>query len=76
VYAEEGIGDAELFGAFVENAQLLIIGMQIEAAPTVGNRVGAQRRSYWSFPRGAAGAARSCSTLRSRRCSAPGSDAP
>src|SRR5271170_2233502 len=37
--AEVGIGDTESAGAFAQNAQLLVIGMQVEAVPAVGNRI-------------------------------------
>ncbi len=55
VHAKEGIADAEFFGAFVENAQLLVVRVQIEAAPTIGNRVHPQRRAAASAQRGRRG---------------------
>ncbi len=70
VHAKKGIADAELLRPLVQDAQLLIIRMQIEAAPAIGNRVRARSSRGARLPAPAPARRVRVRLLRIRRCNA------
>src|SRR5450432_1692225 len=51
MHAKKRVGDAEFLRALVEDAQLLIVGMHVEAAPIIGDRLGVRGTRVLHIPR-------------------------